>query len=179
LGLRYGARYLLDSSDTPGAASAFRVWRASAGSLTDLTGDHCSDTEINVSATIYDTDENTTTISGCPSPCPQTHVNFPYETQRVSADSIVASTGFTSGWVYINFLGGETGDSTQNLDQAWMDYELEAGLAFISSSTPAVQLDPSTCFPAGLLAAACVDCLEYTDSIQFGLYPWPVGLGHP
>jgi hypothetical protein len=172
LGLRYGARYL----NAGGYSSAFRVWRSSqnpddGSELPDLTGSTCSASERNVLATIYDTDENTTLVNGCPSPCPQTHVNFPYETQRVNAGSVVNLT--QNGWIYINFLGAETdgGEEDNDLDQAWIDYEMSAGLAFVNASVSAVQLDPSSCNVVGLG--------DVTTEDPFPEYAWPVGLGHP
>lgn len=172
LGLRYGARYLNDG----GLSSAFRVWRASLDptgdddDLPDLTGNSCTTTEKNVFATIYDTDENTIVINGCPSPCPQTHINFPYETQRVDAGSVINLT--QSGWIYINFLGNEDDsnvDPDSDFDQAWIDYEMSAGAAFINASVPGVQLDTSNCNVVGLTDTSSFD--------HFPEYAWPAGLG--
>lgn len=176
LGLNFGARYL----NSGGLSSAFRVWRASGGALLDLTGPgtHCTDTEVDVLATIYDTDENTTVINGCPSPCPQTHVNFPYETQRVDAGSVVNLV--QNGWIYINFLGPSITLPDQNLDQAWIDYEMSAGLAFVNASVSGVQFDPSTCNPEGITDVNPTGAPTGLSSGDiFPMYPWPVGLGHP
>ena len=174
LGLRYGARYL----NSGGLSTAFRVWRGSQNpadesELPDLTGSSCTATEVDVLATIYDEDENTTVVNGCPSPCPQTHVNFPYETQRVDSGSVVNLT--QNGWIYVNFLGAEgSSDEDSDFDQAWIDYEMSSGTAFVNASVPGVQLDPSTCNPVGLDPFD-----EMVDSGAIPVYAWPVGLGHP
>ena len=177
LGLRYGARYL----NSGGLSSDFRVWRASQNpasgdELPDLTGPSaspCTDTEVNVLAAIYDEDENTIAINGCPSPCPVTTINFPYETQREDAGAIVNLT--QNGWIYVNFLGVESQtDSDSDFDQAWMDYEMNAGLAFVNASVSAVALDPSTCNPVGLDPND-----ELADPSVPPDFAWPVGLGHP
>ena len=171
LGVRYGVRYLNDGTLT----SNLRVWRASSDDLSDLTGHSCTDKESAILATVFDSDEGTQQINGCPSPCPKTTLNFPYETQRTGVDQIGALN--VNGWAYLNFIGGEVNVSTtsntdKNLDQAWVDYEMSAGIAFVNASVPGTPLDPSTCFPEGLTS------LNPGFSVEGGFYPWPVGLGH-
>jgi len=169
LGVRYGVRYL----NSGGLSSNLRVWRASADDLQDLTGGSvdCTAKETQILATVFDSDEGTQQINGCPSPCPRTSLNFPYETQRTGVDAIGALA--VNGWAYLNFLGGETNvSSSKDLDQAWIDYEMSSGVAFVNASIPGTQLDPSTCHPEGL-----TDLFEGASSV-FTLYPWPVGLGH-
>jgi hypothetical protein len=34
-------------------------------------------------------------------------------------------------------------------DQAWVEYDFEGPVAFLSASTPATQLDPTNCEPLG------------------------------
>jgi hypothetical protein len=169
LGVRYGVRYL----NSGGLTSNLRVWRASADDLTDLTGHSCSAKEAAILATVFDSDEGTQQINGCPSPCPKTSLNFPYETQRTGVDQIGALA--VNGWAYLNFLGAESNvSSDKDLDQAWVDYEMSSGVAFVNASIPGTQLDPSTCHPEGL------DDLFFLGDEQIfaGFYPWPVGLGH-
>ena len=166
LGVRYGVRYLNDGTFD----SHLRVWRASAHNLIDLTGASCTAKEVNILVTAYDSDETTTQTGGCPSPCPQTSHNFPYETQRTGVDVIGALP--TNGWAYLNFIGGEAAAAAQSFDQAWVDYEMSfPGHADVNASVPGTQLDPSTCFPEGFTD------LDPSSSFAFGLYPWPVGLG--
>ena len=171
LGVRYGVRYLNDGTLT----SNLRVWRASADDLTDLTGGvtACTAKEAAILATVFDSDEGTQQINGCPSPCPKTSLNFPYETQRTGVDQIGALA--VNGWAYLNFLGAESNvSSDKDLDQAWVDYEMSSGVAFVNASVPGTQLDPSTCHPEGL-----TDLFQFIDEQIFvGFYPWPVGLGH-
>ena len=167
LGVRYGVRYL----NSGGLTSNLRVWRASADDLSDLAGHSCTAKEAAILATVFDSDEGTQQINGCPSPCPKTSLNFPYETQRTGVDQIGALA--VNGWAYMNFLGAESNvTSDKDLDQAWVDYEMSSGVAFVNASVPGTQLDPSTCYPEGITDLV-------TDETQaFGFYPWPVGLGH-
>jgi hypothetical protein len=146
LGLKYAARWF----NTSAVTSNFNVWRASAGSLTDLLGpsdDPCTDVEPVVTLSFYDEDENTVLSGVCPSPCTQPTFNFPLETQRRNISSFSGSLpSFAAGWVSMSFantsapLGG-------TLDQAWVEYDFQGPGAFLSASTPATQLDPSTCNP--------------------------------
>jgi hypothetical protein len=146
LGLKYAARWF----NTTGITSNFNVWRASAGSLTDLlgpSGDPCTDVEPVVTLSFYDEDENTVLSGVCPSPCTQPTFNFPLETQRRNISTFAGSLpSFAAGWVSMSFantsapLGG-------TLDQAWVEYDFQGPGAFLSASTPATQLDPSTCNP--------------------------------
>ena len=125
------------------------MWRASADGLTDLAGNSCTAKEAAILATVFDSDEGTQQINGCPSPCPKTSLNFPYETQRTGVDQIGALA--VNGWAYMNFLGAESNvTSAKDLDQAWVDYEMSSGVAFVNASVPGTQLDPSTCHPEGL-----------------------------
>ena len=171
LGVRYAARYLNNGT----LSSNLRVWRASSGDLKDLTGPagKCTASEAPIGSVVYDSDEGTTTTGNCVSPCLPTTHNFPYETQRTGVDVIGALP--TNGWVYLNFLGNEiaAADDSQNFDQAWVDYEMSSGVAFVNASVPAVQIDPSTCYPAGM-----TDLDDPTDQEFQAFYPWPVGLGH-
>jgi hypothetical protein len=143
LGLKYAARWF----STAGVTSNFNVWRASAGSLTDLLGNDCTDVEPVVTLVFFDEDENTVTSGVCPSPCTQPTFNFPLETQRRNISTFAGSIpSFAAGWVSMSFantsapLGG-------TLDQAWVEYDFQGPGAFLSASTPATQLDPSTCNP--------------------------------
>jgi hypothetical protein len=147
LGLKYAARWF----STAGVTSNFNVWRSSAGSLTDLLGpggaNFCTDVEPVVTLIFFDEDENTVTSGVCPSPCTQPTFNFPLETQRRNISSFAGSIpSFAAGWVSMSFantsapLGG-------TLDQAWVEYDFQGPGAFLSASTPATQLDPSTCNP--------------------------------
>jgi hypothetical protein len=143
LGLKYAARWF----NTGGVSSNFNVWRASAGSLTDLLGNDCTDVEPVVTLTFFDEDENTVTSGVCPSPCTQPTFNFPLETQRRNISGFAGSIPqFAAGWVSMSFantsapLGG-------TLDQAWVEYDFQGPGAFLSASTPATQLDPSNCNP--------------------------------
>ena len=167
LGVRYGVRYL----NSGGLTSNLRVWRASADDLSDLTGDSCTAKEAAILATVFDSDEGTQQINGCPSPCPKTSLNFPYETQRTGPDQIGALA--VNGWAYMNFLGAESNvSSLKDLDQAWVDYEMSSGVAFVNASVPGTQLDPSTCYPEGITD------LVTSETQALAWYPWPVGLGH-
>jgi hypothetical protein len=161
LGLKFAARYF----EGNGIQSYLRVWRASSGVLTDLLdGGDCDTVEPTVNLVFYDEDENTISQPGqppCPSPCttpPPSTYNFPYETQRVRANSFslpAATNGAQVGWVSASFVNkqfdGPTGDGTANnngmLDQAWMDYEFIGAGAFINAGLNSSQLDPTTCQP--------------------------------
>lgn len=141
LGLKYAARWF----DTTGITSNLNVWRASAGSLTDLLGNDCTDVEPVVTLVFFDEDENTVTSGVCPSPCVQPTFNFPLETQRRNISGF-QHPAYPAGWVSMSFantsapLGG-------TLDQAWVEYDFQGPGAFLSASTPATQLDPSNCNP--------------------------------
>jgi hypothetical protein len=156
-GLKFAARYF---EATSGAViSYFRVWRASAGTRTNLTGSNCTITEPTVNLTFYDEDENTIVPAGqppCPSPCtipPPSTQNFPLETQRVRVGAgnftlPPAAGGVQVGWMAASFVNlGVAGNFGGLLDQAWIDYEFLGAGAFYNSSIPGTQLDPSTCHP--------------------------------
>jgi hypothetical protein len=153
LGLRWAARYF----EGPAVISFFDVWRASSGFLEDLADDgDCDTVEPTVLLGFFDEDENTVTQIGpgpCPSPCtlpPATPVNFPFETNRVRvADFDLPDPlpgGNAVGWVTMNFVNQIDGTS---LDQAFVAYEFDGGLAFVSAHWPGIQLDPSACNPLG------------------------------
>jgi hypothetical protein len=151
LGLKYAARWF-DAS--PAVTSAFIVWRGSAGSsalnggLADLLGftvGKCNTSEPTVTLVFYDEDENTVTQGVCPSPCTQPTFNFPLETQR----TLIANFShpvWPAGWVSMEFFNA-TGPLAGNLDQAWVDYEIQGATAFLNAGIPAAQLDPTTCQP--------------------------------
>jgi hypothetical protein len=146
LGLKYAARWF----DTTGVTSNFNVWRASAGALTDLLGpasDPCTDVEPVVTLVFFDEDENTVTSGVCPSPCVQPTFNFPLETQRRNISGF-QHPAFAAGWVSMSFANtNASGTLGGTLDQAWVEYDFQGPGAFLSASTPATQLDPSTCTP--------------------------------
>jgi hypothetical protein len=145
LGLKYAARWF---DAAPGVTSFFNVWRASAGSLTDLTGTpggDCSDVEPVVTLTFYDEDENTVTSGVCPSPCTQPSFNFPLETQRNGIAGFSHPT-WPAGWVNMSFYNG-TGPLGGTQDQAYVTYDFQGSSAFLSAGVPGTQLDPSSCNP--------------------------------
>jgi hypothetical protein len=144
LGLKYAARWF----DVDGSIeSFFNVWRASSGSLTDLLGNDCTDIEPVVSLTFFDEDENTVTSGVCPSPCQQQEFNFELETQRRSINDFT-HPGWPAGWVSMSFFNGSAPNGGV-FDQAWVEYDFEGPVAFLSASTPATQLDPTNCEPLG------------------------------
>ena len=152
LGLKYAARWF---NLTPGVTSNFNVWRASSGDLANLLGSpdlgDCTDILPNVALTFFDEDENTITLSGCPSPCRQTTFNFPLETQRRNISDFSAGLpNWPAGWVSLNFPASTV------LDQAWVEYDFQGSIAFLSASTPGTQLDPSNCNPLAVGAGAAV-----------------------
>jgi hypothetical protein len=146
LGLKYAARYF----EGAGVNSFLRVWRGGGFSLKDLTGpisggaNQCTNTEPVVSLTFFDEDENTVTSGVCPSPCNQPSFNFPLETQRTAVATFPRPSGAVAGWINMVFAGG-TGSS--NIDQAWVNYEMNGSSAFLSISATGTQLDPSNCNP--------------------------------
>ena len=144
LGLKYAARWF----NSAGVTSNFNVWRSSSGSLTDLLdGGDCDTIEPVVTLTFFDEDENTVTSGVCPSPCTQPSFNFELETQRRSISSFAGSIPqFAAGWVSMSFFNGSAPNGGR-LDQAWVEYDFQGPGAFLSASTPATQLDPSTCNP--------------------------------
>ncbi len=150
LGLKYAARWF----STTGVTSNFNVWRASSGSLTDLLdGGDCDTIEPVVTLSFFDEDENTVTSGVCPSPCTQPTFNFPLETQRKNISGFSGGIpAFAAGWVSMNFYnpGAPNGG---RLDQAWVEYDFQGPGAFLSASTPATQLDPSSCTPLGICPA--------------------------
>ena len=155
LGLKYAARWFQSS----GVSSFFRVWRASAGTRTDLTGPLdtdgvtllCLNSERIISLSFYDEDENTVTSGTCPSPCAADTFNFPRETQRRAVTGFSRPPGAVAGWVSMSFLNNASnGNFNGRLDQAWVEYEFDGAAAFISAGIPATQLDPSTCNPIGV-----------------------------
>lgn len=153
LGLKWAARYFTN----PNVASWFDVWRASSGSLTDLTaGGKCDAVEPTVQLNFFDEDENGVSQIGpgpCPSPCstpPPPTFNFPLETNRRNVLDFTLPTpdsGANAGWVSMAFNNLTQGT---NLDQAYVAYEFDGAAAFISAHFPGVQLDPSACEPLGV-----------------------------
>ena len=144
LGLKYAARWF----NTAGVTSNFNVWRASSGSLTDLlNGGDCDTIEPVVTLSFFDEDENTVLSGVCPSPCTAPTFNFPLETQRRNITSFAGSLpSFAAGWVSMSFFNN-TAPNGGRLDQAWVEYDFQGPGAFLSASTPATQLDPSSCNP--------------------------------
>jgi hypothetical protein len=155
LGLKYATRYFVNAN----VSSFLRVYRSSAGVLTNLTGGvpGCTAIEPSVNLNFYDEDENTITPQGqppCPSPCtvpPPSTFNFPLETQRVNTNTFTLPAAFAGsqvGWLSASFVNlGIAGNYGGLLDEAWMDYEFAGAGAFINASIPGTQLDPSTCHP--------------------------------
>ena len=148
LGLKYAARWF----STTGITSNFNVWRASWDPLQDLLGTpftDCDDELPVVSLTFFDEDENTVSQGVCPSPCTQPQFNFPLETQRVNIAGFAGATPTSAaGWVSMSFL--DSSRVSGSLDQAWVEYDFQGPGAFLSASTPATQLDPSSCNPLGV-----------------------------
>lgn len=156
LGLKYATRYFEATGGS--VISFFRVWRASAGSLTNLTAGNCTAIEPTVNLVFFDEDENTIAQAGtppCPSPCsvpPPSLLNFPLETQRTRANGFTLPAAFGGsnvGWMSASFvnLGSSVSNFGGLLDQAWMDYEFQGSGAFINASIPGTQLDPTSCHP--------------------------------
>ncbi|HET7451920.1 MAG TPA: hypothetical protein VFL12_04220 [Thermoanaerobaculia bacterium] len=145
LGVNWGARYI---NAAGGQATFFRAWRASADSLSDLTGSGCTATEPNVFTVIWDEDEVPATQTGCQvSPCPPGETfNIPLETQRVSIADFAGSNAAAAGWVYIDF--GFTNNDATVLDQAWLAYDFQVPGAFANAGIEGVQLDANSCVPA-------------------------------
>jgi hypothetical protein len=142
LGLKYAARWF---DAAPNVTSFFNVWRASSGSLSNLTGSSCTAVEPVVTLTFYDEDENTVTSGVCPSPCTQPTFNFPLETQRSGIGGFSHPT-WPAGWVNMSFFNG-AGPNAGALDQAWVTYDFQGASAFLSAGATGAQLDPSTCNP--------------------------------
>jgi hypothetical protein len=160
LGLRYATRYF----EGNGIVSYFRVYRSSAGLLTNLTGGTkagaCDQIEPSINLNFFDEDENTLVPAGqppCPSPClipPPSTFNFPLETQRVRVNTLdsalpPAFAGAKVGWLSASFvnLGSTVANYGGLLDEAWMDYEFQGAGAFVNASIPGTQLDPTNCHP--------------------------------
>jgi hypothetical protein len=148
LGIQYGARYFDDSS---GLTSFLRYWRASAGDLTDLSGDDCSAVEPNVLTVIWDEDEIPAQQTGCTvSPCPPgQHFNFPYETGREGIEEFTGPQGH-NGWIYVDFADPSSDSLVTDLDQAWLGYDLQGAFAFANAGIDGVSFDTTNCNPAGL-----------------------------
>jgi hypothetical protein len=143
IGGNWAGRYVT----TEGITSYLRVWRAGGGLLKDLTGASCTAEEANPGLVLYDEHENTTSTGGCPSPCTQPTVNFPFETQRDNVANVFTSfPGDGDGWININFINAGDANST-NLDQAWLGYDFETGAAFLNAGIEGTQLDQSSCDP--------------------------------
>lgn len=151
LGLKYAARYF----EGAGVTSAFRVWRGSSGTLSNLAGPvtaggpQCTAVLPTVNLTFFDEDENTVTTQ-CPvSPCDLPTFNFPLETQRSLVSGFGRPAGAVAGWANMSFFNSG-GPNAGRLDQAWVEYEFQGPAAFLSMSAPGTQLDPSTCVPLGV-----------------------------
>ena len=195
-GLKFAARYF----EGNGVTSFLRVWRASSGTLTDLTGtvdpdtgnNLCNVSERTVNLTFFDEDENTFQAPGqppCPSPCiipPTTSLNFPKETQRVSVIGTFAATlppafaGSQNGWVSMSFVNlGSAANNNGLLDQAWVEYDYVGATAFISASAPATQLDPKTCNPLLIPVAGATGGFAMDIEAVFQTVPGTrTGAGH-
>ena len=169
LGLKYAARYF----EGAGVTSSWTVWRASAtvaagayGAtfLKDLTTSQsgtagaCSSVEPVPSIVFFDEDENTTTVTTIPLPSPlpppSAAINIPRETQKISPATFPRPTGAIAGWASLEFRNLTTAPNGTVLDQAWVSYEFNGPLAFLSAAAPATQLDPSNCNPLGVPIAA-------------------------
>lgn len=150
LGLKYAARWF----STTGITSNFNVWRGSSSPIEDLLGSpfgDCTDILPSVTLSFFDEDENTITLQGCPSPCLQTTFNFELETQRRNISQFAGSLpNWPAGWVSMSFFNPSGSSEAGTLDQAWVEYDFQGPGAFLSASTPASQLDPSTCNPIGV-----------------------------
>jgi hypothetical protein len=187
LGLKYAARYF--ETGAGGISTRWTVWRAGAGSLTNLTGGGCTAVEATPSLVFYDEDENTAVVSQQPLPSPLpppiTSVNIPLETQRRSPGvstgpltTLPGSGGFAfpfpsgavAGWASIEYrnIGGPSLGT--NLDQAWMGYDFSGSAAFLTAGAPATQLDPSACNPLGVpVAPAAGGVNQITPTIPGGI----------
>jgi hypothetical protein len=153
LGLKYAARWF---DAAPSVTSSFDVWRASSvpsivGGLQDLLGTYksgvaqCITSEPTVTLTFFDEDENTVSQGVCPSPCSSPTFNFPLETQRTGIAQFSHPTA-PAGWVSMEFFNN-TGPANGVLDQAWVTYDFQGPVAFLSAGAPAAQLDPTNCQP--------------------------------
>lgn len=175
LGETWAARYVTCGETTSSGcalpvSSFVRVWRGSANGtvdngfgvpasdLIDLSGGTCTATEPLVASAVYDEDENQTSTGGCFSPCHAAHFNYLYETQRSDVQNgdaldptdgaFFSSAPAANGWVFLDFMN--TGDpNTTDLDQAWVGYDFQAGIAFINSGIEGTSLDKSDCNPVG------------------------------
>jgi len=147
LGISYGARYF----DTSGLTSFLRAWRASAGDLTDLTGNGCTDVEPNVLTVIWDEDETPAQQTGCTvSPCPPgQHFNFPFETQREGIEEFAGAQGH-NGWLYVDFADPGIDSAVTDLDQAWLGYDLQGAGIFANAGIDGVSFDSTNCNPVNL-----------------------------
>ncbi len=162
LGLKYAARWF----NTTAVTSSFNVWRASSApgntplspgtDLVDLLGPtvggvlRCTSIEPVVTLNFYDEDENQTTTGGCPSPCISPSFNFPLETQRTNITNFSGALPVApAGWVSMAFFNGSAPNGGV-LDQAYVTYDFQGPVAFLSAGIPASQLDPSTCNPLGV-----------------------------
>jgi hypothetical protein len=148
LGIHYGARYF---DDTSGLTSFLRYFRASAGDLTDLSGDDCTAVEPNVLTVIWDEDEIPAQQTGCTvSPCPPgQHFNFPFETGREGVEEFAGPQGH-NGWIYVDFADPNSDGAVTDLDQAWLGYDLQGAFAFANAGIDGVSFDTTNCNPAGL-----------------------------
>ena len=190
LGLKYATRYFESVVVPPTPAlvtSYFRVWRASAGNLTNLTGGVCTAVEPTVNLSFYDEDENPIQQAGtnpCPSPCsipPPSPLNFPYETQRVRASAFTLPAAFGGanvGWMSASFVNlGSAANFGGLLDQAWMDYEFTGSAAFVNASIPGTQLDPTACHPLLIPLSNLGSAITAPDSLTDPITPgWQAGL---
>ncbi len=167
LGVRYGVRYL----NSGGLSSNLRVWRASADDLTDLTGNSCTAKEAAILATVFDSDEGTQQINGCPSPCPRTSLNFPYETQRTGVDQIGALA--VNGWAYLNFLGSREQRVLGQGSRPGVGRLRDVlGCRVRQRERPGHAARSEHLPPGGAHRS-----VEFDESLA-AFYPWPVGLGH-
>jgi hypothetical protein len=165
LGLRWAARYFVQGTLTdPIVRSNLYVWRASSGTLTDLTnGGDCDTVEVPPIMNFYDEDENAVSTVGpgpCPSPCtlpPPAIFNFPFETgTRPVTDFTLPepeASEHHAGWV--EMIMGNLATGTV-LDQAYVNYQFNGGAAFVSAHFPGIQLDPSACEPLDLFSIPAV-----------------------
>ena len=178
LGLKFAVRYF----EGNGTTSYLRVYRSSAGTLTNLNGSSCAAVEPSVNLSFFDEDENGIVPAGqppCPSPCtipPPSTQNFPLETQRTRVlgnfSLPPAFAGAQVGWMAASFVNlGVAGNFGGLLDEAWMDYEFQSATAFVNSSIPGSQLDPSTCHPLLIPLAGGGGAIQVPDALTNPVTP--------
>jgi hypothetical protein len=175
LGLKYAARWFNDPAN--GITSFFNVWRGSSVPIADPNGlqsllgpvsggvDTCTNVEPVSTLSFYDEDENTVTSGKCPSPCTAPQFNFPLETQRASITNFgQALPNWPAGWVSMEFWSpsGPPTSNPSSLDQAYVTYDFQGPVEFLSAGAVGTQLDPSTCQPINVVVAPTANGVTVT-----------------